>query len=82
MFRKLHLVLFQDPKPLMWERLKHDQRFRQIFIRNIAKSNSRKLFSFVNQSQIVHVIVDDVIDKKTSKSNMWYNKNMIKFENI
>ena len=71
MFRKLHLVLFQDPKPLMWERLKHDQRFRQIFIRNIEKSNLRYLFSFVNQSQIVHVIVDDVIDRKTAKTNMW-----------
>ena len=30
MFRKLHLVLFQEPKPLMWERVKYDQRFRQV----------------------------------------------------
>ena len=55
----------------MWERLKHDLRFRQIFIRNIEKSNLRKLFSFVNQSRVVHVIVDDVIDRKTAKNNMW-----------
>ena len=28
----------------------------------------------MNQSQVVHVIVDDVIDRKTAKSNMWWEK--------
>ena len=32
---------------------------------------SSPFLSFVNQSQVIHVVVDDVINKRMAKSNMW-----------
>jgi len=44
-----------EPKPLMWERLKYEERFK-----------------FVNQSKVIHIIVDDIIDSDKAKDDMWY----------
>jgi len=44
-----------EPKPLMWERIKYEDRF-----------------SFVNQTKIVHIIIDDLVDSQQAKSNIWY----------
>ena len=48
------LILLQDTKPVMWERLKYQERFR-----------------FVNQSKVVHIIVDDIIDSDMARKDMW-----------
>ena len=48
------LILLQDTKPVMWERLKYRERF-----------------SFVNQSKVVHIIVDDIIDSDMARKDMW-----------
>jgi len=42
------------PKPLMWERIKNQERFK-----------------FVNQSKVVHVVVDDAMYSRATKFNLW-----------
>ena len=33
-------------------------------------------FSFVNTSKVVHVVMDDVIDREMMKKDIWYHENL------
>ena len=38
---------------------------------------SQPNFSFVPQSKVVHVVVDDVINKRLARSNMWWGSTVL-----
>ena len=47
------------------------QRSKIISVKPFIESFFNLFCRFVNQSKIVHIIIDDVVDTKTSKKVMW-----------